>query len=172
MDRQGIAFWPFSLALYGRPGVAESCLRLQDEAGADVNLLLFCAWRAEIGLVGWALGEIERAEAALAPVRAVLVPYRAARRALKLLAASDAAAAGLYETVKAVELRLEEIAQAYLAPLGQFSPAPCRPRPLNAAETLAATQRHVRDYAAHLGQAEHPAWAAFIAAVAVPSGPA
>jgi uncharacterized protein (TIGR02444 family) len=34
-------FWRFSLDLYGRPGVAPACLALQDEAGADVNLVLY-----------------------------------------------------------------------------------------------------------------------------------
>ena len=37
-------FWDFSLAVYGRPGVAPACLALQQRHGADVNLLLFCAW--------------------------------------------------------------------------------------------------------------------------------
>nr|WP_290985428.1 TIGR02444 family protein [Ferrovibrio sp.] len=165
MDRHGIAFWPFSLALYQRPGVADACLRLQDEAGADVNLLLFCAWRAEIGLIDWAAGELQRAEAALAPVRAVLLPYRQARRALKALAASEPAAAGLYDKVKATELRLEEIAQAYLTPLAQFSPALRRALPLDAAEIAAAAERHLAAYAATLAQPDHPAIAELLAAI-------
>jgi len=35
-------FWAFSLALYGKPGVAPALLGLQDRLGVDVNLLLFC----------------------------------------------------------------------------------------------------------------------------------
>lgn len=38
------SFWDFSLQLYVRPGVADSCLQLQDEQGVNVNLLLWCAW--------------------------------------------------------------------------------------------------------------------------------
>ena len=32
--------WAFALAIYARPGVAEACLTLQNEAGLDVMLLL------------------------------------------------------------------------------------------------------------------------------------
>ncbi len=44
-------FWEFSLALYSRPGVAEYCLRRQDDAGANVNLLLFCCWTGRRGVM-------------------------------------------------------------------------------------------------------------------------
>ena len=36
--------WEFSLKLYAEPGVAASCLILQDQHGYDVNLVLFCIW--------------------------------------------------------------------------------------------------------------------------------
>ena len=44
-------FWDFSLQLYVRPGVADSCLQLQDEQGVNVNLLLWCAWLDAQGLI-------------------------------------------------------------------------------------------------------------------------
>ena len=44
-------FWGFSLALYSQPGVAEYCLRRQDDAGANVNLLLFCCWTGRRGVM-------------------------------------------------------------------------------------------------------------------------
>src|SRR5208282_5489661 len=34
-------FWRFSLRFYALPGVAPACLVLQDEAKADVNLMLY-----------------------------------------------------------------------------------------------------------------------------------
>jgi uncharacterized protein (TIGR02444 family) len=37
-------FWDFSVRTYGRPGVAEACLALQNRDGADVNMLMFAAW--------------------------------------------------------------------------------------------------------------------------------
>lgn len=42
-------FWDFSLDFYGRPGVSAACLALQDEAGLDVNIVLFCIWAAQEG---------------------------------------------------------------------------------------------------------------------------
>ena len=44
----GNSFWDYSLAVYRRPGVSEACLRLQDDAGVDVNLLLYVCWLATV----------------------------------------------------------------------------------------------------------------------------
>src|SRR5262245_41984402 len=85
-------FGAFSLSLYDRPGAADACLGLQDGFGADVNLLLLGFWRARRGYAGWADNELERVEAAAAPVNAVLKPLRAARRALKALIAEEPSA--------------------------------------------------------------------------------
>jgi uncharacterized protein (TIGR02444 family) len=38
--------WAFALAIYARPGVAEACLTLQNEAGVDVMLLLTTTFAA------------------------------------------------------------------------------------------------------------------------------
>ena len=45
--REESPFWRFSLRFYSRPSVAAACLALQDEAGADVNLMLFLLFLAE-----------------------------------------------------------------------------------------------------------------------------
>ena len=45
--REESPFWRFSLRFYSRPGVASACLALQDEAGADVNVMLFLLFLAE-----------------------------------------------------------------------------------------------------------------------------
>lgn len=119
----GGGFWAFSLALYARPGVAAACLDLQDRFGADVNLLLLCLWRAHKGFNGWAEGEFARIEAAVAPVNAALKPLRQARRALKDLQADEPAAAPLYDEAKMLELKLEQVAQAWLAAASHISPA-------------------------------------------------
>lgn len=42
--------WDFSLQQYARAGVADACLRLQDEQGVNVNLLLWCVWLEQRGL--------------------------------------------------------------------------------------------------------------------------
>ncbi len=40
------AFWQFSLAFYARPGVADACLQLQDDAGVDVNVMFYVLFLA------------------------------------------------------------------------------------------------------------------------------
>lgn len=42
-------FIQFCAALYERPGVAKTCLALQDSRGWNVNCLLLCAWAARLG---------------------------------------------------------------------------------------------------------------------------
>lgn len=42
-------FWSFSKQVYARAGVTDACLKLQDDHGLDVNLLLFCLWCAAEG---------------------------------------------------------------------------------------------------------------------------
>ena len=44
---QGSPFWRFSLQFYRLPKVADACIALQEEAGVDVNLLLFLLWQAQ-----------------------------------------------------------------------------------------------------------------------------
>src|SRR5712692_1050108 len=44
---QGSPFWRFSLRFYRQPKVADACIALQEEAGVDVNLLLFLFWHAK-----------------------------------------------------------------------------------------------------------------------------
>ncbi len=117
-------FWAFSLGLYDRPGAAAACLALQDGFRADVNLVLLGFWRARRGYAGWADAELERVEAAVAPVNAVLQPLREARRALKSLCEIEPTADGLYAEIKALELKLEQVAQVWLAAASRVSPAP------------------------------------------------
>ncbi len=115
-------FWAFSLSLYDRPGAAAACLGLQDRCGADVNLLLLGFWRARCGYAGWADAELERVEAAVAPVNAVLQPLREARRALKALGEIEPTAGALYAEIKALELKLEQVAQVWLAAASRVGP--------------------------------------------------
>lgn len=42
-------FWQYSLKVYAQPGVADTCLQLQDQYGCNVNLLLLAAWVASQG---------------------------------------------------------------------------------------------------------------------------
>jgi uncharacterized protein (TIGR02444 family) len=110
---QGSPFWRFSLRLYRAPGVPEACIALQEEAGVDVNLLLFLLWHAAQKRALNA-AELDGLEAAIAPWReATVVPLRQVRRALKsppdLVAAPSAEA--FRNRIKAVELEAERLQQ-------------------------------------------------------------
>lgn len=114
------ALWDFSLAVYGRPGVAEACLALQDGHGLDVNLLLYCLWTAADGR-----GPLDRpaADAARSAVRAwgetVVTPLRALRRRLKPAAEGPDGpiVSPCRAAVKAAELAAEHAEQLLLARL-------------------------------------------------------
>ena len=76
--------WDFAVEIYGRPGVREACLDLQDRLGVDVVALLALVHRAASG--GGGVGP-ESLGAALERVepwrRAAVLPLRAVRRGLK-----------------------------------------------------------------------------------------
>jgi len=105
--------WNFSLAVYAKPGVEAQLLHLQDELGADCNVLLAIAWQASRGraldAARWSalLAHSEMAQ------RQCLAPLRALRRRVKTLTAADS----LYEEVKALELAAERWQQDGLLPL-------------------------------------------------------
>jgi uncharacterized protein (TIGR02444 family) len=121
-------FWSFSLQVYGKPGVAEACIALQDGLGLDVNLLLYCCWHGrarrqldEAGLVR-AMAAVEGWQ------REVVQPLRAVRRRLKSgvppITARECQA--LRRKVNDLEIESERIAQTALEAL---PPPPTGRRP-------------------------------------------
>src|SRR5262245_59146745 len=120
---QGSPFWRFSLQFYRLPKVADACIALQEEAGVDVNLLLFLLWHAKQRR-RLSAADVAALEAKIGPWRDVtVIPLRSVRRALKsppaLVEASTAEA--FRNRIKAVELeaeRLQQEAMYALAPLG------------------------------------------------------
>jgi uncharacterized protein (TIGR02444 family) len=120
----GSPFWRFSLQFYRLPGVAEACIRLQEEAGADVNLLLFLLWHGALGR-RLSAAEIAQLEERIGPWRDLtVIPLRAVRRALKsppgLVAAGTAEA--FRTRIKAVELEAERLQQEAMYDLARVSP--------------------------------------------------
>jgi uncharacterized protein (TIGR02444 family) len=112
VEERAASFWRWSLASY--PKVERGLLDLQDRFGADVNLILFCAW------IGRLTPEaLETAETAVRPWREdVVEPLRRLRRLLK----QHPEAADLRDRVKAAELEAERLAQRLLV---EAIPAPC-----------------------------------------------
>jgi uncharacterized protein (TIGR02444 family) len=109
----GSPFWRFSLRFYRQPEVADACIALQEQAGVDVNLLLFLLWHATARRA-LSAAEISDLEARIAPWRNVtVVPLRSMRRALKSPPALvGGAAAELFRTkIKAAELEAERLQQ-------------------------------------------------------------
>ncbi len=126
------AFFDYSLVIYGRTGVAERCLALQDREGLDVNLVLFCLWAASRGR---ALDdqEMKRLIDTVAAWQGdVVSTFRALRRWLKDRAVGDEELAALRENAKRSELEAEEIEQGYLEACLEMSPGD-RPDPALAA---------------------------------------
>lgn len=110
-------FWRFSLHFYERPGVEEDCLRLQDEGGLNVNLALWCCWRALEG------ERLDEADIRAARERigewsvSVTRPLRALRRRVKAELGGekpDSIPHGLYDRLKRAELEAERAEQALL----------------------------------------------------------
>jgi uncharacterized protein (TIGR02444 family) len=158
---QGSPFWRFSLRFYREPGVAEACIALQEDAGVDVNLLMYLLWHAT-RRQAFTADEIAWLESKIGPWReATVVPLRTARRALKVPPALVAglAAEAFRTRVKALELEAERLQQEAMyeiersAPAGELEPTPAeaarasmaayeticaRPFPMTARDTVLA----------------------------------
>ncbi len=121
---QGSPLWQFSLDFYRTPGLAEACIRLQDEAGIDVNLLLFLFWNASLKRQ-LSAAEIAAIDGHVAAWRRnAVVPLRGIRRALKGAAGPlPAGDAELFRTkVKGLELEAERLQQQALYEFSQSAP--------------------------------------------------
>jgi uncharacterized protein (TIGR02444 family) len=109
-------FWKFSLAVYAAPGVAAECLALQDALNIDVNSLLFAAWLGAAKKIILDEAELTIIEARVRKWHATVVrPLRAVRRHVKTLPEMrEDAVKLLRQDIAAVELRAEQIEQAFL----------------------------------------------------------
>lgn len=109
------------MRIYALPGVADECLDLQERYGANVNLLLFCAFCG--ARLGARLSAKELTEAsALVEVwhSNITKSLRVARSSIKQLKLDDAApsigsrAESLRQSIKQLELEAEHVEQAIL----------------------------------------------------------
>jgi len=146
-------FWRFSIGFYRDPAVAAACIALQDEAGVDVNLLLFLLWSATLNRTLSQAQIAELDEKIGAWRKATVIPLRTLRRALKSPppVVAPGAAEAFRTRVKAVELEAERLQQQTmyeLVPSLPFVPA---------ASPAEAARANVAAYAAAMGRAFPPA---------------
>jgi uncharacterized protein (TIGR02444 family) len=115
-------FWDFSVRTYRTPGVPEACLSMQNDHGADVNMLLYCCW------VGAAAGPFDdelfrRASGYSARwAENVVIPLREARSWMKHTGCiaeptPKESCMQLREQVKTVEFAAEKMQQQVLESL-------------------------------------------------------
>lgn len=161
MRRAPHPFWRFSLRVYRAPGVQAACLALQEECGADVNLLLLCGF---VGQQGRSLDK-RRLRQALTCIGSwqadVIAPVRKARRAIKRNPPGDAEAAqALRKQILALELELEYVEQSMLADLATQWPAPMR-----RAAAHDAIEANLVRYLGLLGHGVRPALAVHLKAI-------
>jgi len=113
------SFWDYSVRTYRTPGVSEACLALQNDQGADVNMLLFCCW------VGASVGPFDDAlfsrasEYSARWVENVVIPLREARTWMKHTGCTAEPTPTedcmqLREQVKSVEFAAEKMQQQVL----------------------------------------------------------
>ena len=140
-------FWRFSVAFYGLPDVSAACLVLQDEAGVDVNILLYLLFLA------WSKREVKpeqiaKLDGAVSTWREEAVKrLRALRRALKsgIGDIPPATSENFRSMVKRVELESERLEQHKLEEVGAgFSSASSGSREAAARANLAAYARFLK----------------------------
>ncbi len=113
------SFWDFSVRTYRTSGVSEACLSLQNDQGADVNMLLYCCW------VGAAVGPFDdelfsrASEYSARWVENVVIPLREARTWMKHTGCTAEPTPTedcmqLREQVKSVEFAAEKMQQQVL----------------------------------------------------------
>jgi uncharacterized protein (TIGR02444 family) len=141
-------FWAFSVALWGDPSLRAAALRLQDEAGLDVNLAFFCLYLGEVLGRGVDAAALDAASRAIRPWnQSVVQPLRTLRRHL-----AEAGEPAVRSAVGAAELEAERVAQARL--IAAVGESPGAPR-------AGAAAANLRLYAGSAGDA---LWQAYVSA--------
>ncbi|MCC0080951.1 MAG: TIGR02444 family protein [Rhodobacter sp.] len=110
--------WAAITAAYARPGIAPLCLRLQDQGGIDVMLLLGLCYAARALGAPLSPAEVQALRAASEPWRAAAVrPARALRIALRgtVAGVADETREGVRDRLKAVELAAERVQAGIIA---------------------------------------------------------
>ncbi len=121
-EREIESFWDFSVRTYRTPGVPDACLSLQNDFGADVNMVLYCCWiGAHVGEFGRELFT-EACQFSAQWADQVVVPLRSARTWMKhsgceLEPVPTDACMALREKIKSTEFASEKLQQQVLESL-------------------------------------------------------
>jgi uncharacterized protein (TIGR02444 family) len=138
-------FWRFSLHFSRQAGVSDACIKLQDDCGVDVNLLLFLFWlAAEHQLLS--ADEVKHLDDKVRDWRNLtIVPIRDARRRLKgAPTLVDPIKQEVFRAkVKAVELDAERLQQEALYAVTQSGPLGAQAAPSAAARANASAYERV-----------------------------
>ena len=144
---QPASLWNFSVHTYGKPGVADACLALQDRHGLDVNMLLFCCWfGCTRGVVGEPLWD--RVLAFSEPwADNVVRPLRAVRTWMKHTGCTQPVVSNdecmtLREEIKRIELKTEQLQENTLQYLAEDSPA----QSLDSTSQINCTALNIKEY--------------------------
>ncbi|QJR80834.1 TIGR02444 family protein [Alteromonas pelagimontana] len=103
-------FWEYSIELYGIEGVAAACLKLQDEHGVNINLLLLMCWCLSFNKVV-TLKQWQILKVAVADTDQKLHQHRKNRTAAK---DPDSEDHDRYLSLKHQELQMEAVQQQQL----------------------------------------------------------
>ena len=157
------AFWQFSLAFYARAGVADACLKLQDNAGSDVNVMFYVLFlathRRQIDRM-----DVAHIDASIKGWREIaVVPLRTLRRKLKngIEPVAVADSESLRSAVKRIELDAERIEQEWLE-----KNVPAATLGTHAASQVEAAQANLAAYGALLNELPDAPVATLLAAYA------
>lgn len=145
----------FAITVYRKPEVADACLRLQQEIGLDVPVLLFCAW------FSGARGELDDKlleqviERSLPFSMNVVRPLREARRWMKQPAellnsfntqGNQQPWQSLRETIKSIEISAELLWLDGLQSLAETQPLSADKADFSADKVLENMQRYCRNF--------------------------
>jgi uncharacterized protein (TIGR02444 family) len=114
-------FWNFSLTSYGKPGVAEACLILQNRHEVNINTVLYCLWLARKER-SFCWDKLQTQNDIDLWHQQQVLPLRQLRLLLKDTAEASQAQKYYYESLKKEELEAEQVEQAMLFELAAEMP--------------------------------------------------
>ncbi|MEH6557875.1 MAG: TIGR02444 family protein [Oceanicoccus sp.] len=101
------SFWQFSLITYAVSGVESLLLRLQNEFGADINMLLFCYWLGLQQKIPASEQWVELQKLTAEWQKKSILPLRSVRQFLK----QQSGMANFRRSIQTVEIEAERLQQ-------------------------------------------------------------